>query len=391
MKKIVFSILVLIVTTSSLFASGIRCSSLGGISSLIDSKNISTFPQRTILHPEVFYAGSSLNTEYSLVYGGVRYHIFDNMAIQFNASQNNTKSLPEVTPSMEDFVTSGLNMFDVSYSYKFNSKMLFGASLKYYYNGTEYNTDGSSSTTTTNGSSTVTNSSSNTSDTNHSIWYLNFNPSMTFQIDDKTFVDGVINLGFGSFSGESKSSYNYQNGSVNSSGSTDHYEYGTTEADSWYNIGFEARYYSKDFMKDIDLVPYTAVNYTNYGIVTPDTLDEGSGFANFISSDDTDQSLSNLNFKLGSGIHWKISKTVTVFNEFEFNYSNRTELVERAASYADSLETGSLSESVELYSSSMTLFPTYRLGIESAHEFTENNWIKNYLFIDSLLFFLSKR
>ncbi|MBN1969096.1 MAG: hypothetical protein JXR48_00820 [Candidatus Delongbacteria bacterium] len=383
MKKLVA--LVLFVAVAGVMASGLRCSALGGMSSLIDSKNISTFPQRTIMHGETAWFGSVPNSS-SAIYGGVRYHMFDNMALQINASRSNSKSMPFMNNLNDNFETSAFNVFDLSYSYKLDQNMIAGLALKYYYNDNSYLNEEKESFSDPN----INTSSSSKDEFEHSIWYFTMNPGFTMKLDDKSFVDGVINFGFGSFSGESTTKTTQVNTSTltDESISIDNYKVGVAESDSWFNFGFEARYSNSAIFDNVDIVPYLSLNYTDFGTTTPDTLEVDNSVTEYSSSVSDDYEVSTLNFTLGSGVHWKVKENIKIYNELEFRYYNEcntNDLSEKASAIIDLInETYSHSYSKETNSSTTSLFPIYRFGLESTTKFEEDSWVSKYTFIDKM-------
>lgn len=392
MRKLTTLVMIALLSLSaSLMAGGVRVRSLAGISSMVDSYNLAVFPQRTVNHgnclwlanTNVLGGGEAGNSSSANILGGVRYQLSDyKMALQIVGKRKNgnteSTSLPTIANLLGEskgeeagFLNAADNVFKLKWGMELSDKMLVGANISYNYSGNDYEYNSSSSSSSYSSKDDVVK--------NHSIWYFAARPGVTMNLDNKTFIDASLNIGFGSWSGEytTKTSDTY-NG-VTTSENSDHYAKGTAEADGWFTMGADARYYKKEFMNPkIDLAPYMSFNYTNFGTTTPDTL-VGTYDS---SSDNLDKSLSKTNFILGSGIHFSPTATTKIYNELEFALSYTSQTNEHKENSSAGTSSSSYSEEVIKDNSRMTLFPTYRFGFETFHKFEDTNWIKEWLFVD---------
>ena len=75
-----------------------------------------------------------------------------------------------------------------------------------------------------------------------------------------------------------------------------------------FNFGLNARYYKTG--KKVDYAPYMRFNYSSFGY----TVDVFNG----MTTTSSDVESSQIDFTLGSGIHYKPADGVKVYNEFEF-------------------------------------------------------------------------
>jgi len=339
MKKIVtLAMLTVLAAVSTLTAGAIRCEAMGNMTSLKDTRNFGTFPQLTLTGAENLSIGTGINAG-TTGFGSVRYRMFDNMGLQVNVKTGDTKTTYKSTAADNQFTVSpygeiettgslatAYNRADLLWSMDLGSGMLIGSGLKFYSNNSS--------------------EKSEYSDAKHAIWYMGLRPGITLPMNGND-LDLAMEIGFGSWEGKSET--------TSSSTTTDNYKLNHFGNDGWMDMAFNARYYMKG--DKVDYVPFAAFNYNSAG--------RKGDISTTASIKD---SQSKMGFTLGSGIHLRPVEGINVFNELEFAYKNTTEKLE--ASDTD------FSKDVENISSSLTLLPTYRAGVESIHNLDpKNNWL----------------
>lgn len=339
MKKIVtLAMLTVLAAVSTLTAGAIRCEAMGNMTSLKDTRNFGTFPQLTLTGGESLVIGTGINAG-TTGFGSVRYRMFDNMGLQVNVKTGDTKKNYDATPtdnhfsvspsgnvSTTGFLIEAYNRADLLWSMDMGSGMLIGSGLKFYSNSSSDKSDNI--------------------DAEHSIWYMGLRPGVTLPMSGND-LDLAMEIGFGSWEGKSET--------TSSNTTTDNYKLNHFENDGWMDLTLNARYYMKG--DKIDYVPFAAFNFNSAG--------KKGDMSTTASIKD---SQSKMGFTLGSGIHLRPVEKINVFNELEFAYSNTTEKSEAS-------DTGFSMEN-ENSSSSFTLLPTYRAGVESIHNLDpKNNWL----------------
>jgi len=325
MKKITMLALMIVLSiSSSVYAGGVRCAAMGEVSSLIDTKNFSAFPQRLVTVGENSWVGFSDKG----FWGGVRYHIFNDMAIQINASNYDSKDsrLSSYESSLDnENVATAYNRVNALWSMKLNSTMNVGTGIKFYSNS-ESSDDGDNAY-------------------DHSAWYFSMTPGATMELSSSEFIDAGLQFGFGTFSTE------------RNFGDENTYEYDVAENDGWMDFALNARYYKTG--DKVDYAPFFNLKYSTIGTTTPH---EGVN--------NSSESKSKFSTTFGSGIHYKPADGVKVYNDVEFVIANESV---NSDSGADENNTNEVSDF------SFTVLPTYKMGVELFQKINKDEWYFNTL------------
>ncbi|HQO10683.1 MAG TPA: hypothetical protein PLK90_00045 [Clostridiales bacterium] len=345
MKKltIILSILAFLGLANAQFKNGLtnevpnlRVNAMGNVYSLIETSNYADFPQRLLTGQEGAWIGANFNSAWGLA----RFNLNNflslpvPMAWQISAEQMSDISIDDLFEyvgiggtGILDYDPAGVfgtasiatNRINSIFSIGLKDNLLVGLGLKMYSNSNSEKNDVADY------------------DYEHSFWGLETTWGGTMILDDKRFIDASIDLDFWSWDGS------FDNGG------TDVYETGFTECDGVMNIGLNARYYNTG--AKVDYAPYLKFNYLSASVkhgINPTTT---------ASVDAT-----VMNFTLGSGVHYKPADGVKVYNDFEFRYQNLNQ------DY----------EGDEASQTTMTLLPTYKMGVELVKDLNpEDFWFNS--------------
>ncbi|MCD4819908.1 MAG: hypothetical protein K8S23_14590 [Candidatus Cloacimonetes bacterium] len=334
MKKLFLLMVLTSLVIGSLFAGGTRCKAMGDVSSLIDSKNISTYPQRLINYSSCLWL---VQTDKEDVYGnvttshssGVRYMIKENYAIQINAAKGENKGTANWDYNYQSL--TAYNRLNVVLATKMAGFDL-GFKVKLFSNST-YDKE----------KTIVDSTTTNNTELDLKIRYYDFGFGLTKDLDSNKFFDMSLDFGIGSWDG----SY-----TVNDS---DYFEYGQYENDGWSNLKFNGRYYVKG-----ETVDYTS--YVGYGF---NSKKQTRPFNEDLTGKYED---SDWNILGGIGIHLKPVKGVKVYNDIELSYRKVND------NYDDN-DSNNDNETIET-DSYRSLLPTYKVGAELCHKFNEDKFFE---------------
>ena len=331
----------------------LRVNAMGGIYSLIETSNYADFPQRLLTGQE----GAWLGKDGGNVWGLARFNLNNFIGLpmpiawQVSAEQSSMVTVNDVfgyvglgflsafpNPGYDPDGFWGMayestNRVNSCFSIGISKQLLAGVGIKFYSNGNsaedDYDDDALGMDY----------------NWNNSFWGLETTWGATMILDDNHFVDASIDFDVWNFSSE----YVIDG--------DDQYKEGIVNCDGIMNIGVNGRYYAKG--EKVDYAPYMNFNYFKFSSSEDTETAPGSGV---YESDKYDASLFNIT--LGSGVHYKPTEGVKVYNEFEFRY--------QSVSWDNKDEVNT--ESNDNYANTFTLLPTYRCGVELSKQIDPKTW-----------------
>ncbi len=326
----------------------LRVNAMGGIFSLIETSNYAVFPQRLLTGQE----GAWLGTDRSNAWGLARFNLNNflslpmPMAWQISAEQNSMVTIGDVFDHVGlDFwpannwdpngfwgaAWESTNRINSDFAVGISDNLIVGLGIKLYSNGNSESLDYNDDTLGWD------------YDWNNSFWGFETTWGGTYILDDNHFIDASIDLDFWSFSSE----YTVDG--------DDQYEEGIVNCDGIMNFGLNGRYYVTG--DKVDYAPYMNFNYFSFS-----SSEDTETAPDVFEADKFDGSLFNIT--IGSGVHYKPAAGVQVYNEFEFRY--------QSISQDRNNEINTWSSGA--YESTMTLLPTYRMGVEITKAIDPKTW-----------------
>ena len=315
----------------------LRVSAMGGVYSLIETSNYADFPQRILLGGEGAWLGRA-NTG---VWGLARFQLNNflelpmPMAWQVSVEQSSMVTINDLFDHvglgwfasfdpLGEFVPAyeATNRINSNFAIGLQNDLIAGLGLKMYSNSNSFSND--------------------TEDMSHSFFGLETTWGLTMILEDNTFLDASIDFDYWKWDADYTAS------------TVDQYMYNYTQCDGVFKFGLNGRYYKSG--DKVDYSPYMKFSYFSFSSSEKDNL---GGDPPTIGNYTYDGSV--FDFQLGSGIHYKPSDGVKVYNEFEFRYQSVSQEVNQGTKEESS---GSV----------MTLLPIYRMGVELTKDVDPKIW-----------------